>query len=240
MKRTAKLWALLLLGLMLVGCSKQPNVIKGEGLTFSQYFFPYDQLNERENITYYKVKAEDDVPSSLPLQIRKAVHSAGLDQLPFTVAEETAYLVTSKDKAGMQQNQVQLGYFKNTNTDIPDDFFIISVTESDRNPLETYSSLAELDSVGNRLIKKELTEGVPIYQQVITTDSALLYRYYKEDAKQMSIVGTSANEFYTYYNGCIYHIGYSIDRSKNDEEMQEKMLQFVREFILNGTEETTV
>ena len=69
------------------------------------------------------------------------------------------------------------------------------------------------DTVGNELKKAELLTGVPVYQQI-------------------RIVGTQANEFYAYYDGYIYHIGYSIDREKNDSDMQEKMLNLVREYIL--------
>ncbi|MCG3087707.1 hypothetical protein [Sporosarcina cyprini] len=90
------------------------------------------------------------------------------------------------------------------------------------------------DTVGNELKKVELLKGVPMYQQILTTNSALLYRYYDldETENQIRVVGTQANEFYAYYDGYIYHIGYSIDREKNDSDMQEKMLNLVREYML--------
>ena len=99
-----------------------------------------------------------------------------------------------------------------------------SSTEAELNPLEKYTNSDEFDTVGNELKKEFLKEDVPIYQQVITTDSALLYSYYDYDEAENSVitVGTTANEMYTYYNGYVYHIGYLIDREKNNEEMQRE------------------
>ncbi|MBM7607498.1 hypothetical protein JOD29_000735 [Lysinibacillus composti] len=156
--------------------------------------------------------------------------------MPFEVDEEKAYLVTFEDEEGEVKNQVQLSYLSKSEYDKVDNFFIISVTEVNENPLEGYILSDEYDTVGNKLKKEMLTEDLPIFQQVITTNSALLYRYYEYDeAKdQVGVVGTSANEIYSYYNGYVYHIGYNIDRKKNTDKVQEEMLKITRDYILGN------
>ncbi len=105
-----------------------------------------------------------------------------------------SYFVTSKSKEGKGISQVQVSYLGNNEYGNTDEFFIISVTESDRNPLEGHDTSDEVDSVGNKLKKESLTGDLSIYQQVITTNGALLYRYYNYDEvdKKIEVVGTSA------------------------------------------------
>jgi hypothetical protein len=156
--------------------------------------------------------------------------------LPFEVDEEKAFLVTSKDENGKVKKQVQLSYLSKSEYGRVNDFFTITVTEVDENPIKGYNISDEHDSVGNELKKEILTEELPIFQQVITTNSALLYRYYEYDETKdrVGIVGTSANEFYSYYNGFVYHIGYLIDREKNTDEVQEEMLKLTHDYILGN------
>ncbi|AUD13822.1 hypothetical protein CW734_09440 [Planococcus sp. MB-3u-03] len=69
---------------------------------------------------------------------------------------------------------------------------------------------------------------------MLTTNSALLYRYYEYDAEeeQLNVVGTAANEFYSYHDGFVYHIGYLIERKRNTEQVQDNMLNLTRTIIL--------
>lgn len=233
--------SIIFIGSLLVGCTANQTSLKktkSDGLTFSQYFHAYDRLDERRNSTFYKPLSMDEVQSSsLPDEMKKVIHPVDLKDLPLKVDEENVYFVTSKSKEGKDINQVQVSYLGKNEYGSIERFFIISVTESDRNPLGTHDILDEVDLVGNKLKKEHLTDNLPIYQQVLTTNSALLYRYYNydEEENKITIVGTTANEFYAYYNGYIYHVGYLIDREKNDEEMQEKMLQITREYILESS-----
>lgn len=222
---------------ILLGCSFHKadfEEVKGVGLAYSEYFKTWDGLDERENIKYYRPIPLDELESSLPEQVKKAINIIDSNKLPFTVDDVKAYLVTSKDENDKIMNQVQLSYLSKSEYNKVDDFYIISITEVDENPLKRYDISDKYDSVGNELKKEILTEDLPIYQQVITTNGALLYSYYNYDETKNSIVtvGTAANEFYAYYNGYIYHIGYLIDREKDNEVMQEKMLHLTREYIL--------
>ncbi|GEN82581.1 hypothetical protein SLU01_08930 [Sporosarcina luteola] len=233
--------SIIFIGSLLVGCTAdQTNLkkTKSDGLTFSEYFRAYDRLDERRNSKFYKPLSMNEVQStSLPDEMKKVIHPIDLKDLPFKVDEENVYFVTSKSKEGKGISQAQVSYLGKNEYGNTERFYIISVTESDRNPLNAYDTSDEVDLVGNKLKKEHLTDNLPIYQQVLTTNSALLYRYYQynDEENKITIVGTSSNEFYAYYNGYIYHVGYLIDREKNDEEMQEKMLQLTREYILGSS-----
>ena len=233
--------SIIFIGSLLVGCTANQTSLKktkSDGLTFSQYFHAYDRLDERRNSTFYKPLSMDEVQSSsLPDEMKKVIHPVDLKDLPFKVDEENVYFVTSKSKEGKDINQVQVSYLGKNEYGNIERFYIISVTESDRNPLKAHDISDEVDLVGNKLKKERLTDNLPIYQQVITTNSALLYRYYNYDEadNKIAVVGTTANEFYAYCDGYIYHVGYLIDSEKNDEEMQEKMLQLTREYILGSS-----
>lgn len=234
-KTTNLFFSLIFMCSILLGCSTDKSElvkVKGTDLTYSEYFKTYDGLDERNNVTYYKPILLNEAESSLPNQVKNTMNKFNPDKLPFRVDEEKAYLVTSKDNNGKVKNQVQLSYLSKDEYEQIDDFFIISVTEADKNPLEFYDLKDEVDSVGNKLKKEQLTENLPIYQQVLTTNSALIYRYYDENEKGIATVATAANEFYAYFNGHVYHIGYLIDNEKNDEKVQQKMLQLVREYII--------
>ncbi|KMY44922.1 hypothetical protein AC622_12415 [Bacillus sp. FJAT-27916] len=234
-----KIWRLLgpiiLISSVAAGCSINETdleEVKGAGLTYSEYFKSFDELDERENIHYYKPISLSDGESSLLNDIEERMNPFNSEKLPFHVDEEKAYLVTSKDEKGKPKDEVQLSYFGSTS----EEFFIISVTEVDENPLKGYVYADSYDSIGNQLKKEILTDDLPIYQQIVTTNSALLYSYYDYDEtnNRIDTVGTAANEMYAYYNKCIYHIGYLIDQEKNTEEMQERMLHLAREYILGS------
>jgi hypothetical protein len=136
--RTKKLLKLMFLfiviSLLLFGCSNNETLeeVEGVGLTYSEYFKPYDRLDERKNIKYYKPFPIDEIESSLQEQIKKVVNKIDSESLPFKVDEEKAYLVTSKNEDGKARNQIQLSYLSKSEYDRIDDFFVISVTEVDK------------------------------------------------------------------------------------------------------------
>ncbi|WP_391117048.1 hypothetical protein [Psychrobacillus sp. L3] len=208
--------------------------VKGDGLTYSEYFKMVDELDKRENITYYKPLSIDEMMQVAPGTIKNAVHPIDSKKVPFEVNEQLAYLVTSKDKKGNLQNQVQFTYSHKNEYAQTDEFFVISVTELDGSPLEKYDfSKQQIDTVGNELRKEVLTDGIPIFHQVITTNSALVYSYYSYDEKEKRVltVATAANELYAYYNGHLYHVGYLM-KDKNTREVQDAILELTREFVL--------
>lgn len=229
---------LLSLSVLLMGCANKetdPNLtkVRGEGLAYSEYFKSVDELDKRENVTYYKPMPIEAMVQLAPESMENTVHLIDSEELPFEVDQQVAYLNTSKVKDGNRQTQLQLTYLSEDSYGSTDEFFILTVTEVEENPLEKYDFSSEkVDSIGNELRKEVLTDEIPIFHQVITQSSALIYSYYNYSDNRISQIVTNANEFYGYYNGHLYHAGYSIEGTNNSEEVQEKLLQLTREFIL--------
>lgn len=227
----------LLMTLVCSGCSNTVNGlegVEGTGLTYSENFNAYDGLDEREHVKFYKPEEAQPFPPSILGEHQLPEKEIDPDLLPFEVSEEHAYVVTSEDRAGKVTHQVQLSYLGKSEEGILDEFFIISVTEMDENPVENYEVAEATDSVGNRFEKQKLSGDDFIFQQVLTTNSALLYRYYEYDEaeEKLNVVGTAANEFYSYHDGFVYHVGYLIDRTKNTQKVQDNMLNLTRSIIL--------
>ncbi|MBD8070040.1 hypothetical protein [Bacillus sp. PS06] len=223
----------------MIGCSNKGKAfeeVKGVALTYSEFFKPFDRLDERKKITYYKPIGIEELESFLPEQLTKEIMTIDSKKLPFEVDDAKVFLVSSEDDKGDVKNQVQLSYISKDENDV-DGFFNISVTEVDENPIEGYPFSDEVDSVGNQFKKEILTDELPIFQQIITTNSALVYRYYESDESKERIVtvATSANEIYSYYNGFVYHIGYYIDSGKGNKEIHNEMLKLAREYILGNS-----
>ncbi len=233
-----KLILIILMSFLLMACTvdqSQLEKVKGNSLTYSEYFKHYDRLDERENLQFYKpVSLDQVILSELPNEMENMFKVIDTKVLPFEVDEEEVYFMTSKNNEGTEINQVQVSYLGKNEYDSVDDFFILSITEANQNPLLAYDIADEVDSTGNQLTKESLSEDLPIYHQNLTTDSALLYRYYDYDEKnkKVSTVGTAANELYAYYNGYIYHVGYLIGDEKNDANLANEMLQIFKDYIL--------
>ncbi len=228
---------LLVMGVMSAGCSADaPNLAKtaGQGVAYSEYFHSYDGVKERKHLTYYKPVSVKEAKKTFPDQVKPVVHEVKASQLPFDIDEEDAYLITSKQKDGEIVHEAQVSFLGKDEYDDVENFLIISVAESKDNPLKAYQHTKDVDTVGNQIIEVPLADGLPIYQQVLTTDSAMLYTYYEENGEQIGKVATAANEFYAYYQGHIYHAGYMIDKEKNDAATQKQMLEIVRKYILDS------
>ncbi|WP_407269848.1 hypothetical protein [Radiobacillus sp. PE A8.2] len=202
------------------------------GFTYSEYFKGVDELDKRTQGTYYKPLDFTSMMQVMPEKMNANVHLQNDEQIPFDVDEKKAFLVTSEDQDGDIVHQVQFTY-KGISSE---QFFIVSMTEVNENPLANYDFTKEdTDSVGNPLLHEELLPGVPLFQIVRTSPSALVYSYYDYTAEDNTFftVGTNANEIYTYYNGYVYHFGYNIKPYKEEvTEVDEDMVQLARKFIL--------
>ncbi|KAB8135711.1 hypothetical protein F9U64_10555 [Gracilibacillus oryzae] len=217
-----------LLSCFLLGCSADEaglEEVDGTDITYSEFFKSYDRLDQRENITYYKPVPIMELQSSFPNHV---VNTIDTNRLPFEVEKEIAYLVTSENEEGDLQRQVQLTYHSKSD---PGDFFIMTITEVEQNPLTEVDMTDKLDYAGNELKKYTLTEGLPVFQQIITMNSSLVYRYYDFDEanERLSVVADSANEIYAYHDGFVYHAGYMVD---SEETTHEQMLELTRDYIL--------
>lgn len=226
------------ISLVLAGCNNKEAdfvKVKGDGLTYSEYFKSVDELDTRGNVTYYKPLSIDEFLTAAPDSLITEIQPLDSEKLPFEPNEQSVFLVTSEDKKSNVQNQAQITYLSSDVYEQAEEFFIISVTDVKENPLEKYDfSREKQDTLGNELIREVLIEDIPIFHQVQTTNGSLVYTYYhyNKDKNKVATVGTSANELYTYYKGRIYHAGYQLSNETNTEKSHEQILQLFREFVL--------
>ena len=208
--------------------------VKGSGLTRSEYFSQDDSLNQRKNVRYYQPVSGYGAMQKVSLAMGNTIHPIQPEKLPFDANAQEVYAVTSKTANGSQQNQLQFSYLQKSLDGEVHQFAIFTVMNVETNPLENVEIKSEtVDTVGNTLKNEGLIGQYPLFHQLLTTDSAFVYGYYAFDEKKERVftVATKANEFYTVYNGYVFHIGYQID-NMNQEEIQERMIDLVREFVL--------
>ena len=224
--------------MMLTACNSEETglvEVRGNGLTYSEIFKSVDELDTRENVTYFKPLLIDQFMNVAPESLENEIHLIDSVKLPFEVNEQSVYLVTSEDKKSNVQNQVQFTYLSKDVYEQAEEFFIISITDVKENPLEKYDfSKGKQDTIGNELRREVLIEDTPIFHQMKTTNGSLVYIYYQynKDKNEIATVTTSANELYTFYKGRIYHAGYQLTNQNNTEKSREKILQLFREFVL--------
>ena len=226
------------ISMLLTGCNNKEIgfvEVHGDGMTYSEYFKSIDELDTRENITYYKPLSIAEFMTVAPDSLKNEIHPIDSEKLPFKPNEQSVFLVTSEDKKSNVQNQAQFTYLNSNEYELTEEFLVISVTNVEKNPLEKYNFPKEKqDTVGNELRREVLIDDTPIYHQVKTTNGSLVYTYYQyiKDKNTVATVATSANELYTFYNGRIFHAGYQLTKENNTEKSREEILQLFREFVL--------
>ena len=179
--------------------------VQGDGLTYSEYFKNVDELDMRENVTYFKPLLIDKFMKAAPDSLENGIHPIDTMKLPFEPNEQS------------------------------EEFYIISITDVNENSLEKYGfSNEKQDTLGNELRREVLIDDIPIFHQVRTTNGSLVYTYYQynKDKNEIATVVTSANELYTFYKGRIYHAGYQLNYENNTEKSREEILKLFREFVL--------
>ena len=190
--------------------------VKGDGVAYSEFFHEEDQQHIR-TLKYYK-------PVLLPTFTKANDISFSQVPAPFTVQNGEVIAVND----GMN-TELQF-HFENNEA-----FLNISMVEFYYNPINVEAMRnVKVDTVGNLLTDVKLVEDIPLYHQQLTTSGGLVFKYYHYDVdkNRIHLMVDMANEFYTYYNGIIYHIGYT---GNVDEQ---EMIAFARDFILNNEVKT--
>lgn len=220
----------------LVSCKSEADTlikVKGEGLTYNENFKLYDKLDQRTDITYYKAETMDDMLKQSPNLIKEVGQSFNETNWPLTINKKEGYLIKSENSAGETYDQIQLSFLNISEFDKVEEFIIVSIYEVDKNPFASNTIDNELDFAGNKLVKSTLDKNTPIYQQILDSNKAMLYKYYgyNEKDKTVGINHTAANEIYTYHDGYIYNIGYLI--TSTDNSIHSEMLELIKKSILN-------
>lgn len=202
--------------------------VEGKETTFSQFFQIADQLQHRENIKFYAPLQGFEAMQAVAATMENAVHLIDPENLPFKSNIQEVYAVTSDMEDGSLQKQFQFSYKEKSLTGVDRQYINLTVTNVNHNPLINYKfsedSQEEITNVGLNFMN-------PLYYRAMTPDIFFAYLYYNYDEadKRIYRMSTRANEFYTYYNGYVYHIGYQLNGDQ--QEAQEKMVALAREFI---------
>ncbi|MEY9977990.1 hypothetical protein [Lysinibacillus sp. RC79] len=211
--------------------------VKGTVVTYSQYFQIADRLNDRKNPKFYEPVKGFEAMREVATVMGNNVHPIDPKKLPFKANIQEVYAVTSEMTNGRLQNQMQFTYLQKALNGEDQQFAIFTVTNVDSNPLVNYDITHDIsDFLGNTIKNEGLIGENPLFHQIATPDNGRLsYFYYDFDIKnkKVRLTSTLANELYTYYNGYVFHIGYQIEHA-DQEDMQKKMIELVKEFILGN------
>ncbi|HLR10594.1 MAG TPA: hypothetical protein VK120_04370 [Sporosarcina sp.] len=232
-KKLLRIFLIIGMTLLLTSCSDIPlKAVKGSGVTSAEQFKSYDQLHERKIIAYYKpFSLKENI--KLPEEVEKLRVDLPTKELPFTVDDELGYIVSFKDENGNRSYEFQQSYVQYDDYGEISSFYTISIIPSSDNPLEKIDIEAGKDLVGNELKEQLIAGSTPFFEQKLTTDSALNYTFfeYDEETKNVHTVKTQANEFYTYNNGNIYHIGYFVDHERFNKRAHKQLKKLTKAMI---------
>ena len=207
--------------------------VEGKDTTFSQFFPIANYLSQAKIIKYYAPLQGFEAMQSVATSLGNAVHLTNSEELPFKPNIQEVYAVTSKMDDGSQQTQFQFSFKEKSYTGVDLQYINFTVTNVDRNPLADYVKSQNIeDNLGIKVSSVELNFMNPLLFREMTPDQGFMYIYYNYDEanKRIYQMTTRANEFYSYYNGYVYHIGYQLDG--DPQEVQKIMANIVRGFIL--------
>ncbi|WP_418301079.1 hypothetical protein [Lysinibacillus fusiformis] len=209
--------------------------VEGKDTTYSQFFPISFYLSQAKNIKYYAPLQGFEAMQSVATFLENAVHLTNSENLPFKPNIHEVYAVTSKMDDGSQQTQFQFSFKEKSYTGVDLQYINFTVTNVDRNPLADYVKSQNIeDTAGIKVSNVALNFMNPVLFREMTPNQGFPYIYYNYDAtdKRIYQMTTRANEYYSYYNGYVYHIGYQING--DSREIQEKMAIIVKEFILGN------
>ncbi|QPA56004.1 hypothetical protein [Lysinibacillus sphaericus] len=207
--------------------------VEGKDTTYSQFFPISLYLSQAKNIKYYAPLQGFEAMQSVGTLLGNAVHLTKSENLPFKPNIQEVYAVTSKMDDGSQQTQFQFSFKEKSYTGVDLQYINFTVTNVDRNPLADYVKSQNIEDTADiKISNVALNFMNPVLFREMTPNQGFPYIYYNYDAadKRIYQMTTRANEYYSYYNGYVYHIGYQLNG--DPQEMQEEMATIVKEFIL--------
>ncbi|MEG0470976.1 MAG: hypothetical protein RR588_01450 [Solibacillus sp.] len=186
--------------------------IDGDGVVASEAFKVFDDHRNYGLRFYFK---------PVTLNHFTFANNVTFPDLPAPFQKNTGEVIAVNDGS---QTELQF-HFKNNEGN----FLNISMSKYFMNSVHDVNlEMDETDSFGNKLTKLSLTDDTLLYHLQQTTNSGYTFSYfhYNEASNKINVTATRANEFYTYYNGFIYQIGYTGD--VNTEEMTDFVTQFIK------------
>ncbi|MFJ7732459.1 hypothetical protein ACIQXF_11245 [Lysinibacillus sp. NPDC097231] len=204
--------------------------VEGKETAFSQYFQIGDTLSHRKKIKFYAPLQGFEAMQAVATTMGDAVHLIDPENLPFNSNVQEVYAVTSEMPDDSLQKQIQFSYKEKSLTGVDRQYIILTVTNVNYNP-STYKVTEGIQNFDGEITNVGLNFMNPLYYRAMTPDKGFAYLYYNYDEadKRIYRMSTRANEFFAYYNGYVYQIGYQLDGDQ--QEAQEKMVNIAREFI---------
>lgn len=195
------------------------NQVDGRDHTYN---YDFGILQFREKVDYFAPISFSQALSCIPSIMRDKLNLITPSDLPFTVAQQQANIVTSWNAFNKLVFQVQFSYLENASgyqTDFKD-FFIISITQHPEDPfLDPEITLAMEENIKG--YEKFVLEGThSLYYKSATGTWPRMFDYYKfiPEENLMDKESTGSSQYYAWHDGLIYKIGFNMDVSGTDHE----------------------
>ncbi|WP_225340870.1 hypothetical protein [Lysinibacillus capsici] len=207
--------------------------VEGKDTAFSNFFPLANYLSQAKHIQYYAPLQGLEAMQSVATSLEDVVHLTDPENLPFQPNIQEVYALSAKMEDGSKQTQFQFSYKEKSSTGVDLQFINFTVTNVKYNPLASYVKSKNMEeTLGMKVSNIGLNFMNPLFYREMSPERGYVYTYYNYDEtdKRIFQMTTRANEFYSYYNGYVYHIGYQLEG--DPQEVQEKMAILARDFIL--------
>ncbi|MBU5251475.1 hypothetical protein KQI46_05945 [Lysinibacillus capsici] len=207
--------------------------VEGKDTAFSNFFPLANYLSQAKHIQYYAPLQGLEAMQSVATSLEDVVHLTDPENLPFQPNIQEVYALSAKMEDGSKQTQFQFSYKEKSSTGVDLQFINFTVTNVKYNPLASYVKSKNIEeTLGMKVSNIGLNFMNPLFYREMSPERGYVYTYYNYDEtdKRIFQMTTRANEFYSYYNGYVYHIGYQLEG--DPQEVQEKMAILARDFIL--------
>ncbi|WP_372751552.1 hypothetical protein [Labilibaculum sp.] len=206
------------------------NEVEGRQHTYN---YDFKLLQDREYVSYYSPVSVSEGLSCIPTSMSEKLHFISQDDLPFTISQEKSNIVTSWNESNQLVFQIQFSYLENSDqyqTNFQD-FFIISVTQYPDDPFEDAEATLEMEeNLPSSYQKLVLVDEHPLYYKPESVTWTRMFDYYKylDEDQLLDKESTGSSQYYAWYDGLIYSIGFTMDTDSIDQE------NLVREIILGN------
>ncbi|MGZ2371596.1 hypothetical protein ACXR6G_17585 [Ancylomarina sp. YFZ004] len=211
--------------------------VKGDSRTYN-YDFKILEEPKSEGVSYYEPSSIIECFSSIPKEMRDAIHLPLLSDFPFTTGIQKANIVTFWNAFNTLIFEIQISFFENTAEYKADnqDFFIISATQLTDNPFIDDPNSSDdpidqwridfnvdgADSPEEVVIYRdlELTDDLPLFFKNLFPHWSTMYPYYSYDPIKSTIEHTSTGSkvYYAWHDGLLFQIGYKFTDDTIDME----------------------
>lgn len=206
------------------------NQVDGRDHTYN---YDFNILKIREKLDYYEPVSFSEGMNSLPTEMAEKINLLSISDLPYTVAQQSSNIVTSWNAFNKLVFQIQFSYLENSagyETNF-EDFFIVSITQHPEDPFMDEQATLELEeNLPSSYEKLVLADSHALYYKSIAGTWPRMFDYYmfNADEKLMDKESTGSSQYYAWYNGLIYKIGFNMDLTDVDHEA------LVRKIILGN------